>query len=75
MRKNNIDCTYYHAGLEPTRKTAAQNNWSSGKVNVMIATSAFGMGIDKEDVRAVINFDVPESIEAYFQEGKSWKGL
>ena len=68
LRKNNIDCTYYHAGLEPTRKTAAQNNWSSGKVNVMIATSAFGMGIDKEDVRAVINFDVPESIEAYFQE-------
>ena len=68
LRKNNIDCTYYHAGLEPTRKTAAQNNWSSGKVNVMIATSAFGMGIDKDDVRAVINFDVPESIEAYFQE-------
>ena len=66
--EENIKCDYYHAGLNNEEKISAQQNWSSGKSTVMIATSAFGMGIDKEDVRLVINFDIPESIEAYFQE-------
>ena len=61
-------CTYFHAGLSHTEKDKRQALWVQDKVRVMIATSAFGMGIDKPDVRLVIHMDVPDSIEEYFQE-------
>ncbi|HET7558440.1 MAG TPA: ATP-dependent DNA helicase RecQ, partial [Limnochordia bacterium] len=58
----------YHAGLAPDERTAVQNRFMAGLVRVVTATNAFGMGIDKPDIRAVIHAGVPESIEAYFQE-------
>ena len=60
--------TYYHAGLEPLVKEKRQEAWQRGDVRVMVATNAFGMGIDKADVRMVIHIDSPNSLEAYFQE-------
>ena len=65
---NNISATWYHAGLEYTVKETRQNDWQADKVRVMVATNAFGMGIDKANVRIVIHLDPPNSIEAYFQE-------
>ena len=63
-----ISCDYYHAGLSPHSRSRKQNEWMSGRIRVIIATNAFGMGIDKADVRFVIHTDMPDSIEAYFQE-------
>lgn len=63
-----IPATFYHAGLEPTVKNLRQNMWQQNEVRVMVATNAFGMGIDKPDVRVVVHVDSPDSIEAYFQE-------
>ena len=63
-----ISSTFYHAGLDTTEKDARQKAWQQDKVRVMVATNAFGMGIDKPDVRLVIHIDCPDSIEAYFQE-------
>ena len=60
--------TFYHAGLELTVKDLRQEDWQEDRVRVMVATNAFGMGIDKADVRLVIHMDVPSSLEAYFQE-------
>jgi ATP-dependent DNA helicase, RecQ family len=68
LQENNITATSYHAGLEHVTKTIRQDEWMSNKVRVMVATNAFGMGIDKPDVRLVIHIDGPDSIEAYFQE-------
>ena len=68
LQDNNITATSYHAGLEHVTKTIRQEEWMSNKVRVMVATNAFGMGIDKPDVRLVIHIDGPDSIEAYFQE-------
>ena len=68
LQENNITATSYHAGLEHVTKTIRQEEWMSNKVRVMVATNAFGMGIDKPDVRLVIHIDGPDSIEAYFQE-------
>lgn len=65
---NNITAEYYHAGLAPESKDAKEEAWKSGRARVMVSTNAFGMGIDKPDVRLVIHSDVPSSIEAYFQE-------
>lgn len=65
---NNITAEYYHAGLAPENKDAKEEAWKSGRARVMVSTNAFGMGIDKPDVRLVIHTDVPSSIEAYFQE-------
>lgn len=65
---NGIDATYYHAGLDNATRDERQKAWQSGKIRVMVATNAFGMGIDKPDVRIVIHRDMPDSIEAYFQE-------
>ena len=65
---NGIRATYYHAGLEPKERDSAQRRWMQGEVNVIVATNAFGMGIDKPDVRFVVHLDIPSSIEAYFQE-------
>ncbi len=66
--KNGVSATYYHAGLDAAIRTRRQREWASGKVRVMVSTNAFGMGIDKSDVRQVIHYDLPDSIESYFQE-------
>ena len=63
-----IQATYYHAGLDDAEKDMRQRNWQNDAVRVMVATNAFGMGIDKHDVRLVVHVDCPDSIEAYFQE-------
>ena len=63
-----ISASFYHAGLGPDSRADRQEKWKTGKVRVMVCTNAFGMGIDKPDVRFVIHFDVPDSPEAYFQE-------
>ncbi len=63
-----IDSTFYHAGLDHSTRDERQKLWQQDKKRVIVATNAFGMGIDKPDVRIVIHFDCPDSIEAYFQE-------
>jgi ATP-dependent DNA helicase RecQ len=63
-----ISATFYHAGLDAKTRDERQDLWMKGKVKVIAATNAFGMGIDKPDVRLVIHIDLPDSIEAYFQE-------
>ena len=63
-----ITADYYHAGLDPEEKNSRQNSWKEGKTRVMVATNAFGMGIDKPDVRTVIHIDPPSSLEEYYQE-------
>ena len=63
-----ITSTYYHAGLDFETKEERQNAWKNGKIRVMVATNAFGMGIDKPDVRVVIHYDMPPSLEEYYQE-------
>lgn len=68
LSKCGISATFYHAGLEHTTRDERQMMWQEDKVKVMVATNAFGMGIDKPDVRVVIHIDCPDSIEAYFQE-------
>ncbi len=65
---NDIRADFYHAGLPQEMRDRKQNAWSSGEVRVIVATNAFGMGIDKADVRFVIHWDCPDSIEAYYQE-------
>ena len=68
LNKAGISATFYHAGLEDTEKDKRQKAWQADQVRVMVATNAFGMGIDKPDVRCVIHIDCPDCIEAYFQE-------
>ncbi len=68
LNKNNITADYYHAGLPPAIRDIKQMQWMKSQKRVMVATNAFGMGIDKPDVRMVIHFDLPDSPEAYFQE-------
>ncbi len=68
LNKNGISSTFYHAGIDPATKDERQKSWQDDKVRVMVATNAFGMGIDKPDVRMVIHIDCPDSLEAYFQE-------
>ncbi len=65
---NDVSATYYHAGLDNETKDRHQQSWLTGEKRVMVATNAFGMGIDKSDVRMVIHVDMPDSPEAYFQE-------
>ena len=68
--------TYYHAGLDTKTRDERQDLWMKGKVKVIVATNAFGMGIDKPDVRLVVHMDLPDSIEAYFQEaGRAGRDL
>ncbi len=66
--KQKISATFYHAGLDYNDRKKRQTEWQQNKVRVMVATNAFGMGIDKDDVRSVIHVDIPENLEAYYQE-------
>lgn len=68
LEANGITADSYHAGLTNAEKDLRQANWTKGNTRIMVATNAFGMGIDKPDVRIVIHYNVPDSIEAYFQE-------
>jgi ATP-dependent DNA helicase RecQ len=63
-----ISAEYYHAGLGKETRSERQDNWKRGKTQVIVATNAFGMGIDKANVRFVVHYDMPDSVEAYFQE-------
>ena len=68
LEENGITASNYHAGLTNAEKDYRQQNWTKNRVRVMVATNAFGMGIDKPDVRLVIHYNMPDSLEAYFQE-------
>ena len=68
LTANGICSSFYHAGLGQESRTDRQTRWKNGQIRVMVCTNAFGMGIDKPDVRFFVHFDVPDSPEAYFQE-------
>jgi ATP-dependent DNA helicase RecQ len=68
LTKKNIPATVYHAGLSFQERTVHQDDWIKGRRRVMVATNAFGMGIDKPDVRTVVHMDLPENLESYYQE-------
>ena len=68
LQSSGISAMYYHAGLESAERDRRQMLWMRGECRVMVATNAFGMGIDKPDVRLVLHLDIPDSLEAYFQE-------
>ena len=68
INRNQIKADFYHAGLERDVRFQKQEDWKQSKIRVMVATNAFGMGIDKADVRFVVHLDLPESLEAYYQE-------
>jgi len=68
LKNNNISADYYHAGLDPKTRSEIQESWMKGTTRIMVSTNAFGMGIDKPNVRVVVHVDLPDSLEAYFQE-------
>jgi ATP-dependent DNA helicase RecQ len=68
LQQKGFSATYYHAGLKHTERSQRQNDWTVGKTQIIVATNAFGMGIDKPDVRLVVHIDLPETLENYFQE-------
>ena len=68
LTRNGIKATFYHAGLDMNKRSENEKMFMEGGVRVMVATNAFGMGIDKADIRMVIHFDLPDSLEAYYQE-------
>ncbi|WP_372640926.1 ATP-dependent DNA helicase RecQ [Ancylomarina sp.] len=68
LKLNQVKAEFYHAGLDNALKDMRQERWRDGKVQVIVATNAFGMGIDKSDVRTVVHLDLPDTLEAYFQE-------
>ncbi len=65
---NNISADYYHAGIDPREKDRKQDAWKNDKIRIIVSTNAFGMGIDKSDVRFVVHIGLPDTVEAYFQE-------
>ncbi len=68
LAKNGISADYYHAGLDNQERSRKQDAWINNRIRVIVATNAFGMGIDKPDVRLVVHLDLPETLEAYYQE-------
>ncbi|MFA5534894.1 MAG: RecQ family ATP-dependent DNA helicase, partial [Mariniphaga sp.] len=68
LNKHGVSAGFYHAGLSPALRHERQDEWLAGKLRVIVATNAFGMGIDKPDVRFVVHVNPPDSLEAYFQE-------
>ncbi len=68
LSSNKISATYYHAGLNHLHRNEHQKKWIDGSYRIVVATNAFGMGIDKPDVRTVVHMDLPETLEAYYQE-------
>ena len=68
LNRNHLSADFYHAGLLVKAREEKQNNWMCGKTRIIVATNAFGMGIDKPDVRFVVHLDIPDNLEAYFQE-------
>ena len=68
LQSQGMEADFYHAGLDPRLKEQKQNAWKSGEKRIIVATNAFGMGIDKPDVRVVVHFDLPSSLEEYYQE-------
>jgi ATP-dependent DNA helicase RecQ len=68
LNRNKVSADFYHAGLEFEQREDIQNKWKSNKKRIIVATNAFGMGIDKPDVRFVVHVDIPDNLEAYFQE-------
>lgn len=68
LRRNNISADFYHAGISGRERSEKQDAWINDQIRVMVATNAFGMGIDKPNVRTVIHLDLPDSLEAYYQE-------
>ena len=68
LRRQKISADYYHAGLDNSQRARKQEEWISGKTRIIVATNAFGMGIDKPDVRLVVHVDLPDNLEAYYQE-------
>ena len=68
LKKKRISADYYHAGLSADQRSNKQNAWTNNQTRIIVATNAFGMGIDKPDVRIVVHVDLPDSLEAYFQE-------
>lgn len=68
LKRNGIAADFYHAGIDRKERSGKQEAWKLNKIRIMVATNAFGMGIDKADVRFVVHLDLPESLEAYYQE-------
>lgn len=68
LQRSKVSADFYHAGLSNDERTMKQEAWTEGRTRIMVSTNAFGMGIDKPDVRLVVHFEAPDSIESYYQE-------
>ncbi|WP_124981373.1 RecQ family ATP-dependent DNA helicase [Nonlabens xiamenensis] len=68
LQEHQLSATYYHGGLTATQREKASNGWMKGTPEIMVATNAFGMGIDKSNVRSVVHLQLPDSVESYYQE-------
>ena len=68
LKMNNINADFYHAGLTNDERTTKQENWIKNEIRIIACTNAFGMGIDKSNVRTVVHYDVPDALESYYQE-------